>query len=417
MARPVSVLNVRGLTNSSPPRSNMALLGDAAFRAEAAATYPAEAAPKYDAPLVTKAQLIRVAASASVGMIGFGFVDNFVMITAGDAIDASLNSTFAVSAMCAAALGNTMSDIVGYYTGDAMEAACVRLGIGTPPPLSPEQKEDPSVKSAQRHGAAIGLTVGCLLGMCPLLWTKSRRVNISPEELQFYNDIFASERVEVADFRTLMDAGVRREAKAGEIIVHGDQPLNSVIIIADGLCEDKRRDGTPDVGFAAVRTWKGFSQYEPQQLKGCVKKMVIGGTKLVDTAMYGEDDHEFERFKRVYPSTITARGTVTYYRWDLDRLVALCESNQSLERAFCALVRKDSKERTQLLAEREKGHYTVQSLELLVKAVIADRIVCTSERELVAEFCATHCVSNEVLETVLENHGWTLAAWKKGVKK
>jgi hypothetical protein len=38
-------------------------------------------------------------------MVGFGIMDNFVMITAGDAIDATFGEKFAISTMAAAGFG------------------------------------------------------------------------------------------------------------------------------------------------------------------------------------------------------------------------------------------------------------------------------------------------------------------------
>lgn len=48
-----------------------------------------------------------------VPFIGFGFLDNFFMIIAGDYIESSIGVYMAISTMAAAALGNTISDIFG----------------------------------------------------------------------------------------------------------------------------------------------------------------------------------------------------------------------------------------------------------------------------------------------------------------
>lgn len=45
--------------------------------------------------------------------VGFGFLDNFLMIIMGDWIEGSIGVYFCLSTMAAAALGNTISDVLG----------------------------------------------------------------------------------------------------------------------------------------------------------------------------------------------------------------------------------------------------------------------------------------------------------------
>lgn len=45
--------------------------------------------------------------------VGFGFLDNFIMIVAGEYIDTTLGATLAISTMAAAAMGNLVSDVAG----------------------------------------------------------------------------------------------------------------------------------------------------------------------------------------------------------------------------------------------------------------------------------------------------------------
>jgi hypothetical protein len=45
--------------------------------------------------------------------VGFGFVDNFIMIIAGDYIDLTLGVSLGISSMAAAGIGNTISDVAG----------------------------------------------------------------------------------------------------------------------------------------------------------------------------------------------------------------------------------------------------------------------------------------------------------------
>ena len=56
-----------------------------------------------------------------------------------------------------------------------MEYWLARLGWGTPPPLTVEQLEMSSSRLAANGGRALGVTIGCLLGMFPLLFFKNAK--------------------------------------------------------------------------------------------------------------------------------------------------------------------------------------------------------------------------------------------------
>ena len=108
-----------------------------------------------------------VCITAAVPFVGFGFVDNFVMILAGDYIDLTLGVTLGISTLAAAALGNLVSDLGGVYAGGLIERGSMRLGFA-PPRLSYEIMNHPATKRAEYFGNAIGVAIGCLLGMLPL---------------------------------------------------------------------------------------------------------------------------------------------------------------------------------------------------------------------------------------------------------
>jgi len=54
-----------------------------------------------------------------------------------------------------------------------------RLGWGSPPALTVEQLEMSASRMASNGGRALGVTIGCLLGMFPLLFFSSKK---EPEE-------------------------------------------------------------------------------------------------------------------------------------------------------------------------------------------------------------------------------------------
>eukprot|EP00403_Amphidinium_massartii_P022098 CAMPEP_0178387594 /NCGR_PEP_ID=MMETSP0689_2-20121128/9154_1 /TAXON_ID=160604 /ORGANISM="Amphidinium massartii, Strain CS-259" /LENGTH=744 /DNA_ID=CAMNT_0020007963 /DNA_START=57 /DNA_END=2288 /DNA_ORIENTATION=- len=101
--------------------------------------------------------------------LGFGFLDNFIMIIAGEAIDSTLCVTFCFSTMAAAAIGNTVSDVCGLFSGSAVESIAERFGVENPA-LTREQAKHWKTKTYQLAGQIVGIVIGCMLGCAPLLW-------------------------------------------------------------------------------------------------------------------------------------------------------------------------------------------------------------------------------------------------------
>jgi len=119
-------------------------------------------------PVGTK-RLNQLAIAKGLPYVGFGFLDNFLMIIWGDMIDGTFCVTFGFSTMAAAALGNTMSDVAGVFSGGWVESTARKCGIDVPR-LTREQLDSKVVKAYSYTGQASGIITGCLLGMCPLLW-------------------------------------------------------------------------------------------------------------------------------------------------------------------------------------------------------------------------------------------------------
>ena len=89
----------------------------------------------------------------TLAMTVFGFIDNAVMILVGDSIDKTIAQTFGFSMMASAGLGNTISDAFGAALG-----AMVPLG------------EDNLSLPWNILASVVGIMLGCLLGMIPLVW-------------------------------------------------------------------------------------------------------------------------------------------------------------------------------------------------------------------------------------------------------
>ena len=69
--------------------------------------------------------------------------------------------------MAAAGLGNLISDVAGLGLEDYVRLIADK--IMRSPKLNREQKSSPKVMTAQALGGILGISLGCLLGMAPLL--------------------------------------------------------------------------------------------------------------------------------------------------------------------------------------------------------------------------------------------------------
>ncbi|POM66428.1 membrane protein [Phytophthora palmivora] len=121
----------------------------------------------------TTQELKMVALQMGLPFIGFGFVDNSIMILAGDYIDMTLGVSLGISSMAAAGFGNIFADIAGLGTSNVVEDFCARLGLPVPA-LTTEQMMLKSTRMAKVTGSCVGVTIGCLLGMAPLLFLETR---------------------------------------------------------------------------------------------------------------------------------------------------------------------------------------------------------------------------------------------------
>lgn len=101
---------------------------------------------------------------AAIPMVGFGFMDNFIMITAGSAIDNTLGVQFGLATMTAAAIGQVVSDVSGVVFGDTM----AKVFKVAPAKLTEAQKQLAVVGRIKLAGAVLGIVAGCTLGAVAL---------------------------------------------------------------------------------------------------------------------------------------------------------------------------------------------------------------------------------------------------------
>uniref|UniRef100_A0A8D2PXG3 Transmembrane protein 65 n=1 Tax=Zosterops lateralis melanops TaxID=1220523 RepID=A0A8D2PXG3_ZOSLA len=104
--------------------------------------------------------------------VGFGFLDNAIMIAAGTQIELSIGVVLGISTMAVwhIPIQNHLflfccsSSLAGY-----VEALASRLGLSIPD-LTPKQADMWQTRLSAHLGKAIGVTIGCILGMFPLLF-------------------------------------------------------------------------------------------------------------------------------------------------------------------------------------------------------------------------------------------------------
>ncbi|NXX80651.1 TMM65 protein, partial [Urocolius indicus] len=115
-------------------------------------------------------QLKHVFFHNALPFVGFGFLDNAIMIAAGTQIELSIGVVLGISTMAGKYtqvqndLCSCSSSLAGY-----VEALASRLGLSIPD-LTPKQADMWQTRLSAHLGKAIGVTIGCILGMFPLLF-------------------------------------------------------------------------------------------------------------------------------------------------------------------------------------------------------------------------------------------------------
>ncbi|GFO48155.1 transmembrane protein 65 [Plakobranchus ocellatus] len=109
------------------------------------------------------------------------FFRHHIFLCKGEYIDVTLGTALGISTMAAAALGNLISDVGGIGSAHYVETLAARVGVRNPH-LSPEQVDMRRTKMASNLGKFIGITIGCLLGMFPLLFFDERKAEDKAKE-------------------------------------------------------------------------------------------------------------------------------------------------------------------------------------------------------------------------------------------
>ncbi|KRY30029.1 Protein FAM98A [Trichinella spiralis] len=123
---------------------------------------------------VTTDQLKVIFFRNMIPFVGFGLFDNLIMIIAGEYIDITVGTLLGISTLAAAGVGNMISDVGGVGIGHYIEQIVSKMKWKTPN-LTPEQWNSKGVRWTSNAGRVLGVSLGCLIGMFPLLFFKDRQ--------------------------------------------------------------------------------------------------------------------------------------------------------------------------------------------------------------------------------------------------
>ncbi|CBZ24126.1 conserved hypothetical protein [Leishmania mexicana MHOM/GT/2001/U1103] len=129
-------------------------------------TTAASASIKQDPGYIPWPTYLRIVAAAAPPFLAFGMLDNSTLVLAGGAIDNALSGSLGLSQMAAASLGGVVSGVAGIQVHGLAE----RYTRAAPPRLTMEQQRSDAYSRATQAGNTLGMVVGLILGMTPLLF-------------------------------------------------------------------------------------------------------------------------------------------------------------------------------------------------------------------------------------------------------
>lgn len=188
-------------------------------------------------PPLTAKQLRRLFLRASLPFFGFGLCDNLIMITVGDAIDATFGVTLGFSTMVAAGFGQAVSDGAGISIQGAIENASDRMGLPSTE-ITPAQEAMASTRWWTQAFRTIGIVSGCLVGVLfALLFDGGNRPRL-------LDSLFRTLPEETR--RDLMSKQTVRTFAEGDRILNYGEEAGGFFIIATGLVDIVGRDDAGD---------------------------------------------------------------------------------------------------------------------------------------------------------------------------
>lgn len=128
-------------------------------------------------------------ATSALPMVGFGFMDNFIMIQAGGYIDSTLGVKFGLATLTAAAMGQVVSDVSGVLFGSTVDNAITRAGLLKPSQMTYAQRRLPLTQRVSLAGAVVGVITGCGLGATSLFFVPDHKQSEAEQHLDKLKEI------------------------------------------------------------------------------------------------------------------------------------------------------------------------------------------------------------------------------------
>jgi hypothetical protein len=125
-------------------------------------------------PEPTETQLRNHYIANGLPMVGFGMMDQTVMIQAGNMIDCTIGVQFGLSTLTAAAVGGLISNLSGVLFGGTIESLAIAWGLPSSNLTGP-QRSLGYVKRNRLGSQALGIVFGCCLGLVNLLFIDTEK--------------------------------------------------------------------------------------------------------------------------------------------------------------------------------------------------------------------------------------------------
>ena len=238
-------------------------------------------------------QLSAHALRCGIPMVGFGIIDNLVMITAGEHIQCTIGITLGLTTMAAAGLGQVVSDISGIMSGGTVDALVGRLLPNLPRSgLTSLQKELTSARMAQTAGGCIGVTIGCLLGMSVLFFMDAEAIEKqkTAAELERIFDLVERSAMNTVDKVLGAEMSIlwmidkdHDNAIWTRVVADGDIPTDQEIKKTDFVSAVRRTDSSTNIVMKTIQTGKvqKVSLKNEGPLKNMMTAPIIGNNNQI----------------------------------------------------------------------------------------------------------------------------------------
>lgn len=364
---------------------------------EPKAASPAEADEKSVAPPRSR-QLLSLFAFIAVPFVGFGFADNFIMIVCGDYIDSTLGVKFGMTTMAAAGLGNWISDLAGLGIGDMIERAGARLGLSKGG-LTAAQENLQVARLTSLAAKLIGISLGCLVGMFPLLFLSGPKTEFTREELEIYDSIFGPRGVSTTQFQYLMEKGTKKSAPAGTILVKGGERFPEIILLLRGEADGYRHSSGQDLTVRPVCRYIG--RLDNEEHRPCNRLVPLRGSVIGGQALANQ-----ELIEKEYPNDIVAATPTSFIRWDLADIFMLTNQQPAIQATFFSMLYTD--------VVKGKTDHQMEIYKAVLAAVTADGFINSQEYALVESAQRRFGIAPDEHYEMLLALGWTRERWEQG---